>query len=145
VAAYTAFTGIMGLSMLPLIQISTSAAIADAALATGLSMTSLAGIAYCAPSEQFLMWGGALSAASMGMLAVGMGSMFFPQSKALTNIWLYGGLGLTSLFTLYHTQAIIHRAKNEQRFDPLANSIGIYMDAVNFFVRFLMIFSGNKK
>jgi hypothetical protein len=68
----------MGLSILPLIQMSTSAAIADAALATGLSMTSLAGIAYNAPSEQFLMWGGALSAASMGMFAIGLASMFLP-------------------------------------------------------------------
>ena len=108
-------------------------------------MTSLAGIAYNAPSEQFLMWGGALSAASMGMFAVGLSSMFLPQSRGLHNIWLYGGLGLTSLFTLYHTQAIIYRAKTEQRFDPLGNSIGIYMDAVNFFVRFLMIFNNNKK
>jgi len=57
------------------------------------------------------MYGGALSAASMGMFAISLGSMFFPQSNALTNIWLYGGLGLTSLFSLYNTQAIIYRAK----------------------------------
>lgn len=108
-------------------------------------MTSLAMIAYNAPSEQFLMWGGGLSVASMAMFAVAMGSMFFPQSRALHNIWLWGGLGLTSMFTLYKTQAIIYMAKTQQKFDPLANSLGIYMDAVNFFVRFLMIFGGNRK
>lgn len=110
-AMFTAFTGAIGLSILPLIQMSAAAAVADAALATGLSMTTLAAIAYNAPSEQFLMWGGALSIASMGMLCIGIGSMFLPKSRALHNIWLYGGLGLTSCFTLYHTQAILYQAK----------------------------------
>lgn len=54
VLAYTAFTGVMGLAILPMIQMSSAAVVADAALATGLSMSSLAGIAYMAPSEQFL-------------------------------------------------------------------------------------------
>lgn len=144
-AMFTAFTGTIGLSILPLIQLSAASAVADAALATGLSMTTLAAIAYNAPSEQFLMWGGGLSIASMGMLCVGVGSIFFPQSRALHNIWLYGGLGLTSLFTLYHTQAIIYQAKTMQNFDPVGCSLGIYMNAVNMFIRFLMIFSGNRK
>lgn len=103
VLAYTAFTGIMGMAILPLIQMSSAAAVADAALATGLSMSSLAGIAYMAPSEQFLNWGGALSLACMGMMAVSMMSMFNPASKALFNIWLWGGLGLTGALTLFHT------------------------------------------
>lgn len=91
------------MAILPLVQMSAAAAVADAALATGLSMSSLAGIAYMAPSEQFLNWGGALSMACMGMMAVSMMSMFNPGSKALFNIWLWGGLGLTGALTLYHT------------------------------------------
>jgi len=30
-------------------------------------------------------------------------------------------------------------------FDPLSNSIGIYLDSINFFVRFLMIMGGGNK
>lgn len=101
VAAYTAFTGVMGLAILPLVQMSSAAAIADAALATGLSMTSLAGVAYMAPSEQFLNWGGALSMGCMGLMAVSLMSMFNPQSRALYNIWLWGGLALTGGLTLF--------------------------------------------
>lgn len=111
--AYTAMTGCMGLSILPMIQMSTMAVVADAALATGLSMSSLAGIAYMAPSEQFLQWGGALSMACMGMMAVSMMGMFNPASKALFNIWLWGGLGLTGALTLYNTQAIMMQAKTQ--------------------------------
>ena len=123
---------------------SAASAVADAALATGLSMTALSATAYYAPSEQFLNWGGALSIASAGMLFVSVASMFSP-SRGLFNIWLWGGLGLTGAFTLYDTQAILYRAKTMAKYDPLGNSIGIYLNAINFFVRFLMIFNGRKK
>lgn len=75
---YSGFTGLMGLSVLPLVQVSAAAAVADAALATGLSMTTLTAIAYNAPSEQFLNWGGALGMGAAGMLFVGMAGMFYP-------------------------------------------------------------------
>lgn len=143
--AYTAFTGMIGISILPLIQMSAAAAVADAALITGLSMSSLSAIAYCAPSEQFLNWGGALTIGCTAMFAAGIASMFFPASRALHNIWLWGGLGLTSCLTLYNTQAIVYSAKTQMHFDPLGSSIGIYMNAVNFFVRILMIMQNRKK
>jgi len=142
--AYTVFTGMMGMTVLPLIQVSAASAVADAALATGLSMSALSATAYMAPSEQFLNWGGALSIASAGMLFVSLASMFSP-SRGLFNIWLWGGLGLTGAFTLYDTQAILHRAKTSANFDPLGNSIGIYLNGLNFFIRFLMIFGGGRK
>ena len=142
---YSGFAGMMGLAILPLIQISSAAMVADAALVTGLSMSSLAGIAYLAPSEQFLNWGGALSMACTAMFAVSVAGMFFPQSRALYNVWLWGGLGLTGCLTLYNTQQILYMAKNQARFDPLGSSIGIYMNAINFFIRILMIMQGSKR
>ena len=119
--------------------------IADAALATGVSMGALTGIAYRAPSEQFLNWGGPLSLACGGMFAISLLSAFNPASKALFNIYLYGGLALTGALTLYKTQSILHNAKTHVSYDPLGNSVGIYLDAVNFFVRFLMIMNNSKK
>lgn len=75
---YTAFTGMMGLSILPLVQMSAAATVADAALATGLSMGALGAVAYNAPSEQFLNWAGPLSFACMGMMGISVLSMFRP-------------------------------------------------------------------
>ena len=144
-ALYTGFTGMIGLQILPLVQMSSIGMIADAALATGLSMTALSAIAYNAPSEQFLNWGGPLALACGGMFAVSILSIMNPASKALFNVWLYGGLGLTGMLTLFKTQAIIYKAKNEVNFDPLGNSVGIYLDAVNFFIRFLLIMQNNKR
>jgi len=145
IASYTAMTGLMGLTIVPLVQAFGIATAADAALATGLSMGTLGGIAYNAPSEQFLNWGGMLGIACTGMLFVSIASIMNPASRALHNVWLWGGLGLTGCLTMYHTQEIIHRAKTEQMFDPLGNSIGIYMNAINFFIRMMLIMGGNRK
>lgn len=85
---------------MPLCVIAGGALVVDAVLATGVSMSALAGIAYMAPSEQFLMWGGALSMACGGMFAISM-MMMFTNSAALFNVWLYGGLLLNGALVLY--------------------------------------------
>ena len=122
-----------------------TAIIADAALATGLMMSGLATVAYMSPSEQFLMWGGGLSMACCGMMAISMLGMFYPGSNALYNVWLYGGLALSGGLVLFRTQKIIHDAKTQYKYDPVGNSVGIYLDGINIFVRMLMILQGNKK
>lgn len=80
-----------------------------------------------------------------GMLGVSLLGMFFPQSAALRSIWLYGGLALFSAFTLYDVQHIMHRAKTQHAYDPISGSMSIYMDAINLFVRFAMIFGNSRK
>ena len=90
------------------------------------------------------MWGGALGMGCAGMLGIGIASMFWP-SPALQSIWLYGGLLLFSAFVLYDTQKIIHQAKTHPRYDPISASLGIYLDTIMLFERFLIIFMNNKK
>ena len=75
---YTLFSGVIGMSILPLVQMSAAATVADAALVTGLTMTGLGGIAYNAPSEQFLSWGQPLAFACLGMVGISMLSMWRP-------------------------------------------------------------------
>jgi FtsH-binding integral membrane protein len=50
-AFYTAFLGMVGVSIMPLCVMAGGALVVDAALATGVAMSALAGIAYMAPSE----------------------------------------------------------------------------------------------
>ncbi len=59
--------------------------------------------------------------------------MMFTQSQALFNVWLYGGLLLNGALVLYQTQKIIHHAKTKQHFDPVNESVGIYLEAINIF------------
>lgn len=39
----------------------------------------------------------------------------------------------------------MHQAKTMQNFDALGNSIGLYMNAINFFIRMMLIMGGNRK
>lgn len=144
-ALYAGFIGTMGVSLVPLLHMYAMPIIFDAMMATGVTVGSLGVVAYNAPSEQFLNWGGPLSIGLGGMLGVSLLSIFYPSSPALYNIYMYGGLLLFSAFVLYDTQAILHKAKTQQKFDPISNSIHIYMDSLNIFIRFVQIFGNSKK
>ena len=50
-AMYTGFLVMVGVSIMPLCMMAGGALVVDAALATGVSMSALAAIAYMAPSE----------------------------------------------------------------------------------------------
>jgi FtsH-binding integral membrane protein len=78
-----------------------------------------------------------------GMIGLSLVNIFWP-SKALFNIWLYGGLMLFSAFILYDTQKLIHNAKTRAYWDPINESFSLYMDAIILFERFLIIFMQNK-
>jgi len=139
-----AFVGTISLSMIPLINQFAMPVIYDALFATGISMGCLGAVAYNAPSEQFLNWGGALSIGLGCLIGAGLINMFYP-SKALFNIYLYGGVFLFGAFTMYDIQKLMFNAKRKHTFDPINESLHIYLDAINMFQHFLMIFGQNKK
>jgi FtsH-binding integral membrane protein len=111
----------------------------------------LSTIAVCAPSEKFLTMGGPLAMGLGVVFASSLAGMFLPPTTALgaglASISLYGGLLLFSGFLLYDTQKIVKRAENQplygmQPFDPVNNSISIYLDTLNIFIRIVTILSG---
>jgi FtsH-binding integral membrane protein len=69
--------------------------------------------------------------------------MFLPPTTrlglSLYSISIYGGLVLFSMFLLYDTQKIVHKAETSMRFDPVNESISIYLDILNIFMRIAMI------
>ena len=103
---YTGFCGITALNLLPLIKISSMAVIADATLATSVSMSTFAAIAYNSPTEQYLMYGGSIGIVSSA--AVIFACLGATTGSALSyNIWLYGGLALSGVYVMYDTQMIM--------------------------------------
>merc|ERR1711994_986432 len=115
-------------------------------------------IAVTAPSEKFLYMGGPLAMGFGVVFMSSIASAFLPPTTALGaglySIALYGGLILFSGFLLYDTQRIIKKAENHpnygygiQKYDPVNNSISIFMDAVNIFVRIAQILAmgGNRR
>ena len=65
------------MSMVPLISMASLPIIYDAMFATGFTMGGLGLIAYNAPSEQFLMWGGMLGMGLAGLIGVSFLNIFF--------------------------------------------------------------------
>lgn len=43
------------------------------------------------------------------------------------------------MYLLYDTQKIVHKAENDNEFDPINESLEIYLDAINIFIRIVSI------
>jgi len=110
----------------------------------------LSTVAVTAPSDKFLYMGGPLAMGFGVIFMSSIASNFLPPTTALGagvySLALYGGLILFGGFILYDTQKIIHRAENHPnwgygvtKFDPINNSIGIYADTLNIFIRIAQI------
>ena len=78
------------------------------------------------------------------MIGVSVVNMFWP-SPLMTNLIIYGGLALFGGFVLYDTQKILVNAQKKSDFDPMTESISMYLDALQIFIRFVIIFSNSKK
>uniref|UniRef100_A0A7S3KBP0 Uncharacterized protein n=1 Tax=Euplotes crassus TaxID=5936 RepID=A0A7S3KBP0_EUPCR len=139
-----AFCGLEGLMLAPLINMAGMPIVFNALAATGAMMGALGAYAYNTPTKDFLSMGGALSIGLCGLIGVSFVNMFWP-SPLLMSLSLYGGLLLFGGFVMYDTQKLIHNASTKPSWDPINESIGIYLDAIIIFQKFLIIFMNNKK
>ena len=142
---YAGFIGTMSFSLIPLIHMYSMPIIYDAFIASSATVGSLGAVAYFSPSQQFLNWGGPLSLGLGGLLGLSLLQILYPGSPALNNVILFGGLGLFSLFMLYRTQRMMEEAKTMKKYDPIDNSLGIYIAAVNIFTSFVQILGNSKR
>lgn len=142
--AWGLFCGLEGLALAPLINMAGMPIVFNALAATGAMMGLLGAYAYNSPAQNFLNWQGGLTMGLCGLIGVSVVNMFWP-SPIMTSLALYGGLLLFGGFVLYDTQKLIHNASHKQVFDPINESIGIYLDAIIIFQKLLIIFMNNKK
>jgi len=148
--AWMVHTAVIGAVIAPLTVLG-GALMLRAAVYTAGVVGGLSTLAVCAPSDKFLYMGGPL-AMGLGVVFVSsIGTWFLPASTALGaglySIAMYGGLVLFGAFLLYDTQKIIHRAESHpiyasQPYDPVNNSIGIYLDTINIFMRIAIMLAG---
>lgn len=145
--AWAAHAAILGAVVAPLCFVGGPILLRAAWYTAGV-VGGLSTIAVCAPSEKFLTLGGPLAMGLGVVFASSLAGMFLPASTALGaglySISLYGGLLLFSGFLLYDTQKIIKRAETQTMtaFDPVNNSIAIYLDTLNIFIRIVSILAG---
>ena len=139
VISYTAFAGMMGMVILPIVTQSSLSLATDAALITGVSICSMGALAWNAPSEAYLKWKAPLSFFAFLLTFTGGFAMFFPASRAHYNIWLMFGTVFSSAMVLYHMQELMKEAKTEKEFDPLGNCLSLYLDSIRLFVFILTL------
>lgn len=140
---YLGFNGCIAFSLVPIISFSELVVVRDAFLLTSGCFAGLGLVASNARDDAFLGMSGFLGAGLGAIAAVGLANIFL-QSNALFNVWLYGGLALFLGLTLYDMKEVQNRARRSPYFDPMTQSLGVYLDFVNIFVRLLMIL-GNRK
>jgi len=148
--AWMLHTGVVGAVIAPMTLLGGPIMIRAAVYTAGV-VAGLSTLAVCAPSEKFLNMGGPLAMGFGAVFMASIGSAFLPPTTALGagmySIALYGGLALFSMFLLYDTQKIVKRAETHPTYgvvpyDPVNNSISIYMDTINIFIRIATILAG---
>jgi len=142
---WVTFMTAQGATMVPIALLG-GPIVLQAAAATGLMVGSLSAVAAAAPSDSFLFMGGGLSIGLACLVGASFASIVFPGSSLLQNVTLYGGMGLFGAYTLYDTQKAVQKARlhTEEQFDPMVDSLGLYMNTVNIFIRFVQIFANNQ-
>ncbi|XP_067929073.1 growth hormone-inducible transmembrane protein-like [Watersipora subatra] len=148
--AWMVHCGVVGAVLAPLCILG-GPLLTRAALYTSGIVGGLSAIAVCAPSEKFLNWGAPLGMGFGLVFVSSLAGMWLPPTTALGaglySISVYGGLALFSGLMLYNTQKVMKRAEltpynSQMPFDPINNCMGIYMDAINIFIRVAMIMAG---
>jgi growth hormone-inducible transmembrane protein len=143
--AWALHAGILGGFVAPLSLLGGPVLIKAAWYTAGI-IAGLSVIAATAPNEKFLNMTGPLAIGLGAVFASSIASAFLPPTTklglSLYSISIYGGLVLFSLFLLYDTQRIVKKAEISARFDPVNESISIYADTLNIFIRMATILSG---
>jgi FtsH-binding integral membrane protein len=154
--AFGLFNAVMGLTLSGLCfyhpQILIRAGLYTLGLMGALSFTAMK-----AKEDKFLFLGGPLLAGLTVIVLSSIVGMFLPVAFVRTlslieSLWLYGGLAIFCGFVLYDTQKLMTKARIHasngtlERVDHMNDSISIYMDVINIFIRLVMILSnGNNR
>jgi len=153
--AFGLFNGVMGLGLCGLCFYQPSILLKAGLYTLGI-MGALSFTAMNAKEDKFLYIGGPLMAGLTILVLSSFAGMFLPAQFARTlsvieGLWLYGGLALFSGFVLYDTQKLMAKAKIYasngilEQVDHMNDSISIYMDIINIFIRLVMILSNSNK
>jgi len=123
--------------------------IAQAAIATGCLVGGLSLAAINADPCRMKKFETPLGIGLGLIIAAGLGNMIFPM-PFLHNVVLYGGLGIFGGLTMTDTSKLFNNAKTlpDTQYDPINESLGVYLDTINIFIRMVQILQelpGSKK
>jgi len=140
------FSFLEGISLAPLIKhfLDVDPSIVTSAfLGTVCIFGCFSASAYFAQRRSYLFLGGFLGSALSMMLFLSFMNIFF-RSIAIFNGLLYVGLLVFCGFVVFDTQLIIEKAAMGQK-DFIWDSLELFLDFINIFVRLLIILGKDKK
>lgn len=79
-----------------------------------------------------------------GVMAIALGNLFFPMS-VLYNAALYGGLALLGGLMTVDAQRVYERARNSEFFDPIDESLAVWLDSVNIVRKIVVVWKELQK
>jgi len=149
-AAYYAHMGIVGAVISPILLHGAGAGVlARAGGATLALMGSLAMTGMVAPNDAYVKTYGVVNAGCFLMLGACAVSFFAPPMGALSmgleSFIMFGGLALFSLKGFSDLQRCVAAAQMPGQFDPINHAHAITHDAVNIFIRLVMIMSNSRR
>jgi len=139
------FSFLEGLSLGPLLlQVADidPSIITTALLGTVCIFTCFSASAYYAQRRSYLFLGGLLGSSLSMMIMLGFMNIFF-RSVVIMNVLLYVGLLVFCGFVMFDTQLIIEKAALGNK-DFIWDSLELFLDFVNIFVRLLVILGKDK-
>ncbi|KAJ3002303.1 UNVERIFIED_CONTAM: hypothetical protein HDU68_006336 [Siphonaria sp. JEL0065] len=145
---FAAFAVAKGAMLSPLFFLNPTI-IARAGLYTAAIVGSLSYVAATSKSDRFLYLGGPLFGGLCIVALSSLSTLFLPVTSValplLHSLSLYGGLAVFGGFVLYDTQKVIQHGNLASRGiakrDPVNESISLYLDFINIFVRMVQILS----
>jgi FtsH-binding integral membrane protein len=145
----------MGMVMSPLVTMYNDIDPTIVPTAIGLSALTFAGSSMCAymrPKGSLLFLGPPMMAALtgfVGMSIISLGSTMIMGPNILSDIWtnvdMYGGLGMFTVFIAYDTHYALNHYNKEENPDHVQCALHIYLDLVNVFIRMMEIIAKSKQ
>jgi len=145
--AWGAFIGLEGLCLAP-VTVLGGPLIMNAVIGTGCIVGAISILTAAAPSEAWRQYSGIYGIGLGVLMGSSLGLLFFPGSNILYNLVLYGGLAIHGWGVFRSTGRIIDHSNRipVKKFDPINESIGLYVHTLGIFVRMVMMLSnGNRR
>eukprot|EP00659_Diplonema_papillatum_P021462 gene21462-33015_t len=140
-AMFHAFTGLTGMGLAPIVAFAKYGGVLAPALGlTGATFAGFTSAALLAPKGSSIKMQGPLFAGLIGLVGMQIFNLFWP-TPLFTQLSMYGGLALFSLFVAADTGAMIEKA-NAGINDVVGDSINVVLNLVNIFTRMVRILSG---
>lgn len=141
--AFGTFNAAIGFSLSPLLYLG-GPLLTQAAGYTAAITGSLCYAGVVAPSRKFFFLAAPLASAMSVIALSSLAAAIFPRATLVHGLSLYGGLAAFSLYLLYDTNVMIERARRNKHFDPVDETMTLYLDVADIFVRVVRVLAENK-